>query len=908
MMAKRINQADYERFMAQLMQDVDYTENTEWAKEAEDVSIHIRDAIVGVLHGMNKESAKVNKSNSYDDEFLNYCNAIKTLLTVYNFAYLPEEGDGGDEDKIAERLEEDKKLILTGIDRILNHVQNGIGYDITPYLPKDECLQIFRISDDVDRVVPITFSAMTVLTTLIYFRRAVKRLNMFSADKLVTENGDIMQRVVAVVAELMANIFNYATHDKNHMYCGWGVTLDTSKSKAVTLSDTYAVVDALSRYADAFTQSGLKRDKDFIEAVDAYAKQHFNIDAVSNGCINAMYKTAYNVYVNTREVYGKEKAFYVLTKRDGDNVIKYQHIGTDYDKIAASSRSSALFNPLYIAMITMYGYDDKELVIRLFMDDPKLVNAYEEKYGDEIEKYALTLSGYNDEEEGVHHDFHKEKAWLLNNKSPKSADYGTAVGEVVYENGVTLQTYYNVARVYQKYLEENQPEELMEIPVYRDYLYATKDAIDQVAVLYRDFENNQRLGVVDTDYVMFSELDIDVKRDDKVSIPKLNKANIAVNNLRPMLLSSKIMIVNALTKYPQSDMNSLYYAIKTKRHQKVEQKGREIKKTDEWLWNEDSVDMNSTARHCEAIAYDYFDYYEKYELGFAAINNVRKQLSDGVTDKSVNKSDGSFTFVSEESDDKSTKRSRLLELLIDVTRQNVDKIRVIYQNHLKEKEDQIQKLTKEKDTLVENHKKELANRDELKKQALAEAQAAHNDELNRQRNSLLMGDTLRTWIREEIDRYFERNMALAVINILNLGALLPAQLNRPVIEQLFDGRKEMVSGDFPFVEGVWSDIMADFERSGRNEEKIEQYAQEFRHAKALQDMIAIACSGLLEKEYFKNVGDDAVSGQVVSKTLEERNEIIFSTFNKIRYLSDIEYDKKQVVEQEDESSESSEND
>ena len=906
-MANKFNQAEYAKFMATLMKDVDYTENTEWSQEAEDVSINIRKAIVGVLHDMNRASQDKKKPNLFDDEFLNYCNAVKSLLTIYNFGYLPEEGDGGDEDKIRERRAQDKELILTGIKRILAHVQNGMGYDITPYLPKDECLQIFRDNPDDERVVPITFSAMTVFTTLIYFRRAVKRLSMFTNAELTTEKGSIMQDVVAVVAELMANIFNYATHDKNNMYGGWGVTLDTEMSRAVTLSDTYAVVDALTRYADAFTKSGLKGDKAFVEAVDEYAGQHFGVADITNKCIDSMYKTAYNVYVDTREVYGKEKAFYVLTKRDGDK-IKYDHIGTDYDKIAASSRSSALFNPLYIAMITMYGYDDKELVIRLFMDDVSLVNAYEDKYCKEIEEYAKTLEGYNDDENT--HDFAVEKNWLLKNTSPKSPDYAIATGEVVYENGITLKDYYNVARVYQKFLEEKHPEELMEIPVYRDYLYATKDAIDQVAVLYRDFDNNQRLGVVDTDYVMFSELDVAVKRDDKVSIPKLNKANIAVNNLRPMLLSSKIMIVNALTKYPQSDMKDLYYAIKTKRHQKVEQKGRSMEKTDEWLWNEDSVDMNSTARHCEAVAYDYFDYYEKYELGFTAIKNLSKQLSEGVTDKSVDKTDGSFTFAKADVAEQTEvgKRSKMLELLIDVTRQNVDKIRVIYQNNLKEKDDEIQQLRKEKEKLIADYDLELTRRDEAKQQALADLQAAHNDELNRQHNSLLMGDTLRTWIKDEIQSYFKRNMALAVINILNLGSTVPELLTKQRIHQMFDGEKEMVSGDFQFVKDVWDDIMGDFERSGRAEEKIQQYAEEFQRAKALQDMIATACSGLLEKTYFKEVADNALSGQVGTKSLEKRNEDIISKFNDIRYGSDIEKDKKENAEEQEDDLEASQND
>ena len=156
-------------------------------------------------------------------------------------------------------------------------------------------------------------------------------------------------------------------------------------------------------------------------------------------------------------------------------------------------------------------------------------------------------------------------------------------------------------------------------------------------IAYRKFDDSQRLGIVDTDYIMFSTLDLAA---DPITISKLNKANISANYLRPLLLSSKIMIVNALTKYPQADMGDLYAAIKDSKHRKVVKKRGARSEDIVWLWNEDTVDMNSTARHCEAIMYDYFDYYEKYELSYKSLSNLKKYYGSLISAKTVNLADG----------------------------------------------------------------------------------------------------------------------------------------------------------------------------------------------------------------------------------------------------------------------------
>lgn len=880
-----------------LFAGIDGAESVTWENEKRSISHRIRNDIYERLVEMNKDK------NVIEDKFIDYCNALKSLLVIYNFGNLLSredfssnnntpisiKGDGNeffiDLEGNEKRIETDRELILAGISKIVAHVKNGTGYDLTPYLVADDCLEIFkRDGNDSSQVVPVTFSATTVFTTLVYFRRLMKRNNFFTKEE-VDKRGGLLDDVVAVVADVMELFYNYANpaDDRYDKFIGWGFTLDRTRSEAVTLNDTYAVVDAISRFADAFMQDGFKRDDEFLSLIDSYvAKKHGQqLSFMTDQCVSSIYKTALNVYERTKEVYGKS-VFYSSSVREGGR-IKYVYTPTVYEQISSSNRSSALFNPLYIAMITMYGYNEKELVIRRFMDDAKLANQFYTEYELKAEEkgllrlsdFAKTLDSYSkplrDEETGEEtmYDFAADVRWLLDSKEQQSRNYGNAM----------WRTYYRAARVFQKYIETQDHDRLMEFEEYRDYLNATKDTIDQVQVMYRKFDDAQRLGIVDTDYLMFSPLEFSV---DSIGISKLNKANLAVNYLRPMLLSSKIMIVNALTKYPLSDMKTLYNSVKNKRHIKVAKRKNGNLKEIEWLWNEDNVDMNSTARHCEAIAYDYFDYYDKYELGFAAIRNLKKELDAVKFEAGINKEDGSLNLATER---RRESRADLKQLVLELTGQNVELIKGVYRQNLSEKDLVIERLQNEKKELAEAYEQKLRDLAAAHEQDLLAKDLAAKEARDKNRISLEMGDNLRLWIREELERYIKRLSAAAVLNILN-GNRTSGVFD---FRALYSKRDNLIDANFDAVREMWNGILKDIDADPEQaNEKISSYNEEFKKAISLQELLSAAFGCKLENEYYWDK-----LARNTEYDLQKKNALIKSKYNEEKRSGKLNEDKIQ---------------
>lgn len=871
----------YDSLIERLLGGISAGESTEWDIETRNVSNGMREALY---------SQYTRYSGRCDTRFMDYCNIIKSMLAVYDFGNLDTEGslswrgikeDDAEYAEYIERLAKDKAAILDGIRNILNHVKTR-GYDITPYLDVDGCSDIFGNGDSKDKVsIECTLSATTVFTTLVYFRRAVKRKAMFTRDELTTNGVDLVDAAAKTITDIMIKFVKYV---ENNGYTGWGFTFD---SKAITLNDTYAVVDAVGRFEDAFEKDKEdKKDDEFLAKITKYADEA-GYDALIKRCTGSTYKVAYNIYEQTRDVYGQSIFYSAGATKKRDEMI-YSYVPTTYEQIGSSSRSSALFNPLYVAMITMYGYNDKELVIRRLMDDYSLVNSLYEEYefdedeednkdddkekaesNDEEEKkdipisrYAYDLPWYRVTVEGDDETLARQKtAEKFKTDVLKLLEPHQTVSHD-YSDNERWANYYKIARVIQKYLEEVRPERLMEITEYRDYLNATKDAIDQVQVAYRKFGNSQRLGIVDTDYIMFSALDINT---DPVNISKLNKANIAVNNLRPLLLSSKIMIVNALTKYPQSDMEELYGTIKKSIHRKSS-KGVSRKTADrgvEWLWNEDNVDMNSTARHCEAITYDYFDYYDRYELGLKAMNGLKKSVSRKIT-KKLNE-DGSLPDVVDEvlADDRLHDFKRIV---LNVTRRNMDLIKDSYRKRLESKDVEILKCKrdaqKDLDKAYEEKQRELAKKDE----EIEELKKSFDLERHAMLHSTTIGDTLRSWIREETESYLREMLSMVILNNIN-GLHSRRVIN---IKSLIGSKGKMLDADFREVGKVAERIEDEYRADSAAAES--KYTPKFVRALEMQELFEAAFNGILKMQDVDDLSSQS------NKDIKTRNADIREVF------------------------------
>ncbi len=838
---RNINTQDFEKFLNEIIKGIDARENTEWEEKSTKISEDIRSALVRQFDTLKGDC---------DTRFLDYCNTVKALLAIYNFGNLNVDES---ENEVAQL---DRQRILTGVYNIIKHIEE-IGYDITPYISLGDCKTIFGTADG--KIEPLTLSATTVLTTLIYFRRAYSRKMIAFEESELTVNGvDLMQKTVEHVAKILVMIVDYI---ESMEFVGWGFTFT---SRAATLNDTYSVAEALGRFEDAFTQEDeMKRDEDFTNEVDRYGEIILHHQGLINRAFSSIYKTAFNVYDRAKTEYG-HNIFYSGSVREGDSV-KYVYTKTDYDQIASSNRSSALFNPLYVAMITMYGYNEKEIVIRCFMDNYELAAKYYEQFETELSGKKERPKKANGDKKITLSEYAAELKYFVKYQ----CDFNEAVKPLLekhplmsndYSDNKKWRMWYETARVFQKYLETQEPELLMKIAEYRDYLNATKDAIDQVQIMFRNFDNNQRLGIVDTDYIMFSQLDVNTEL---VNISKLNKANIAVNYLRPMLLSSKIMIVNALTKYPQSDIENLFNSILEARYlQFVPEKNSWDY---EWLWNSDGIDMNSTVRNCEAIAYDYFDYYEKYELGLRAINGIRRSIGSNVIN-AIDVETGAFSVEKAMGTDNSLISFK--RIVLEVTRQNVDLIRTVYKSRIDE-------LQKKIDGMEEERARDLANYKQKMEEQRADLLEQRDQTLEKIENSRAIGDTIRKWIREETKRYLTEMLSQIVLNKLN-GNNKVKNGEYQLDSLLARNGGEFIDANIPAIRAYGDNLRANITGDDSSEAR-EYYLKTFKESLALQELFELAFNGIFDlddvtsiRHYDDMVVPMSVKNEVISKNYAER--------------------------------------
>ena len=828
--AKEINDA-----IELLVEQIRQGKTTEWQGEASTISLKIKNALFTRLN------EKLKKLSAEKGVLLELCNCIKSILIVYNFGEMQDKTLDGNEEK----------NFFTALKFVLDYVNDEKkGFDLSTYIAPSDCLEIFSKENKEGEYtnVPVTFTVATVFTTLVYLRRAIKREQIFFANENWETNG-IFDCVVKTMRKMIDMLLKYVW---DNGYKGWGVTVDSKFSKRITLNDTFFVIEAISRYQDAFDKSGSKRDQEFMDLIDA---ESTSLGSRTENLMNAMYRVAVSIYDGAKDVYGVD-AFYA----DG---INYEL--QNETQLMSSNRSSALFNPLYVAMITMLGYAEKELVIRRFMDDYKLAARYDSQEGAEIEKYALEELGYKG-------DYQKDKL-LVTDEHPKcSNDYSA-------ENKEKWNKTYDIARVFQKYLEVKKSDELMKINEYRDYLNATKDAIDRVQVLYRKFNDRQRLGAVDTDYVMYTAEDIDAE---SIRISRLNKSSIGINNIRPMLLSSKIMIVNALTKYPQADISSLYTAI-------LDSQNRESKKTQKekdprkWLWNEDEIDMNATARCCEAIEYDYFSYYEEYELGFLAMRQCRQELDKRL---SIDAEDGSLLVTEEEIE----AVDGFQKLVLGMTRENVDNVKMQYKENIdalrnQHKQDLVAKeeektfALKEKDVQIEQKAKDILQVEEDNRK-LQNAQAEDN----------AIGKMLKGIIDKEITGYFKRILSVAIFEKLNSDKRQKEKNQEYYLskaKEFFDENMDMSrDGNFDCIKEYVENKKILYKQ---DEEKASlEYAREAQDAKIISELFALAFDGTLNE---KMLATEEVK-DVASEYADMRSEMIdfIGTWWNYRY-----YEKKDTT-------------
>lgn len=695
-----------------------------------------------------------------EDFLLDLCASVRAILVTLNFGELTS----------ADISESEKKKITLSLEKILAYVNNEeYGYDLSPKMSSADCQEIF--GDVSSERIFVTSTMAMVLTTLVYFRRAIKREGLFTVDEIGIE---LYNRIVCTIRDIISRFYKYA---ESNNFSGWGFTMN---SETVNLSDTYIVVEAISRYQDAFDQNDARRDQDFMDLVD-------------DGCgwsekiVLAMYQVGLSIYDSTFDskkktsIYGSG-AFYA----EGLN-----YVINDYKQIASSNRSSSLFNPLYIAMITMYAYSDKELVIRKFMNSPKTVARYKEKYEKDAD-FNLSLDLIE-----------KDHPIISNNFSAPE-----------------WKEYYLQAKSFEKYIENNHRDDFSNIPEYRDYLNATKDTIEQIQMLYRKFSDAQKLGIVDTDYVIYRNEDINT---DAVYLSKLNKASIPTAYLRPLLLSSKVMIVNALLKYPQADMQSLYNDIINSTNKTRDKKTKNL--TVRWLWNESEIDLLATVRNVESIAYDYCDYYENYESGFLAFQNVQKLLKKSIVNNLQGSEQIDFDSIQDDIEVNMKPAGKLSSIIIEATKKNLDVIQNEFLNNKYKFEKSLQEMRNSTEKEIEEKDKEI---DEIT--------LNHKKEISAIREDAKIADVMRMMIKEQISDYMtEMFGTISLLKLNDARTITPGRLED----------SELATGDYTEINKVvelWKARISGLTL----DEQILAISAKLKEVKAFQEMLERACTPILD--------------------------------------------------------------
>lgn len=829
-MANETKKAINQEMLRQIINGIDQNEMTEWEKKSSNISLSIRNDLVDYI------KSHFASKNAIDGNFIEYVNAIKALLVVYLFGHIADghrlkelgEKEGSKLIKEAEtRFESDKALIINGVKNILDHVDE-FGYDLTPFIPNAEYRRMFaRNNNGVEEFAPITLTAATVLTTIVYLRRAISREKLFTIEDLTIGNRNLYPEIVKKAYEIMTAIYKFSfAKDRNENFVGWGFTLSYVDTKATSLDDTYAVIDALSKFDDAFNQDDKdKKDETFIEDINALANDKSNTFVPQ--VISSIRKTAINVYSRTKGVYGKG-VFFEDVKSDGRGV-KYNYVITNYEQIASSSRSSALFNPLYVASITLNGYLDRELVISRLMDDQELLKKLLETYGkDNILDYIHKKKIFkNQTRENINYDFNVGINTVLSSQEGVSMAFSDPNWTKTHDSMSALE----------RFLRSEHPEELSKITAYRDYLKFTRDAIEQVYMMYRDFSDSQRLGVVDTDYVLFTSLDLKITGENEINISKLNKANIAVNSLIPLLTSSKILICNALDKFPQKDIQSLYATIEKTRYRETAGAGEYNVK---WLWNEDGINMNSTCRVCEAIMYDYFDYYESYEIGVQAIANIKKNAKSYVN--SMIDANGNFAFRKDEETSDPFKR-----VIMDAVAQNVDRVKAIYEQEAKDN--------------LAKHNAEVAKLNSQLKESNDKIKALKDEIVDIKTNdpTYCLGRDIQERFRNAFKEYFTEILAMSVLKKLNFadGAFNTKKIVGQEEKYGYTMNDENVVN---LKESIVKEGKKDIEDAEKKYNSLEKESANF------VDLLSKALSKVFFEDDFNNVKDDQ------SKSLEAKNK------------------------------------
>lgn len=238
--------------------------------------------------------------------------------------------------------DEEKKKIKSGVKWVLEYIEKN-GYDLSPYLDKKINEDFFQHSDKVKGLDVSYIGARTWAFSMFV---SARKAHLNKSIDFSAEMDQIKDRIKKNIKFFVKTVIRYADEPLGYGYA--------NGCEDPSLFFTYSVVEAFADFDDLILggENKTARDDELLEYINQDAKSDLSEQDLSEQFEDICFKLGDRAW----NIFGRGKRGNILksnlfSDRFDDNF----HIITA-EEIMNSSRSSALFNTLYVIFILFYSY------------------------------------------------------------------------------------------------------------------------------------------------------------------------------------------------------------------------------------------------------------------------------------------------------------------------------------------------------------------------------------------------------------------------------------------------------------------------------------------------------------------------------------------------------------------------
>lgn len=155
---------------------------------------------------------------------------------------------------------------------------------------------------------------------------------------------------------------------------------------------------------------------------------------------------------------------------------------------------------------------------------------------------------------------------------------------------------------------------------FRQFENCFTDGLNNVQKIYSLMEKNDKLDVIDRHYLTFDQ----THPDDPQFSRMLSRENVLAMPLLPLLVNVTNLYVLWITKFPDKQLSAYIIDI-FENYCNRDENSEEL----EWVFEQGSYDLHTTARYIDAIS-NFYSYYESYEKMYAVRSKALKDATAAV--------------------------------------------------------------------------------------------------------------------------------------------------------------------------------------------------------------------------------------------------------------------------------------